>query len=91
MEKVRAIRILCLACSPKFSTLDDALKQVTVFGVVREMTKGRNPAIGLRFSGLFFGRNRISSHHTEHNNAVALQEVLQRHMQKKLFAHKRVA
>lgn len=32
-----------------------------------------------------------SSHDTEHNNAVALQEFLQRHMGKKRSAHKRAA
>ena len=32
-----------------------------------------------------------SSHDTEHNNAVALQEFLQRHMHKKTPAHKRAA
>jgi len=32
-----------------------------------------------------------SSHDTEHNNAVTLQEFLQRHMHKKTPAHKRAA
>jgi hypothetical protein len=55
-------------------------------GVVREVTKGRPiPQSACGSADYFLVGTASPSHDTEHNNAVASQEVLQRHMQKKLF------